>query len=194
MDKQKRIEEIYQAALKEFSDYGFNRANISSIAQRLGMTKGNLYFFIKSKKQLYLDAVAWGLKKWQNRVFAEIVSESDPVNKFRVLCEKSYRYLAEDSVMREILIKDKNLFPIDPMNSSLFSEIHGKSIQMIAEIIEEGKSQGVFRKDFNTDHISHLSYSIYVMFIVKTYILPNKHSFEDYYSEAIDLILKGVLV
>ncbi len=194
MDKQKRIEDIYQAALEEFSGFGYSRANISSIARRLGMTKGNLYFFIKSKKQLYLDAVAWGLKKWQGRVFSELVSETDPVRKFRIMCELSYRYLAEDSVLREIFIKDKTLFPIDPINSGLFSDIHGRSIQMIASILEEGKARGVFRNDFDTDHISHLFYSIYVMFIVKTYILPNKHLFEDYYSEAIDLILKGVLV
>jgi len=157
------------------------------------MTKGNLYFFITSKKELYHDAIAWGLKNWQGKVFCEVENVTGPAEKFRVLGESSYKYLAEDAVLREVLIKDQSLFPIDPKNGGLFSEIHNRSIMMIASILDEGKSQGIFREDLDTAHTSQLSYSIYVMFIVKTYILSNKHSFEDYFNDAVELILRGVL-
>ena len=193
MNKDKRLEEIYRAALCEFSEFGYNRANITGIAAKLGMTKGNLYFFISSKKELYHDAIAWGLKNWQEKVFVEVGRVSDPIQKFRVLCEFSYRYLAEDPVLREVLTKDKSLFPIDPMNDGSFSEIHNNSINMIASILAEGRAEGIFRNGFDLDHISQLTYSIYVMFIVKTYILSNKHSFEDYFNDAVELILRGVL-
>ena len=193
MDKQKRIEDIYNAALGEFSVFGYKRANISGIAEKLGMTKGNLYFFINSKQQLYNDSIAWGLKRWQGKVFLCINSVDDPVEKFRILGDASYRYLAEDSVLREILIKDQNLFPIDPLNGGLFGDIHNRSINMIAEILQDGISKQVFRDDIDVEHVSHLTYSIYVMFIVKTYILSNKHSFENYFNDAVELVLRGVL-
>lgn len=193
MDKNKRLEEIYRAALEEFSEYGYSRANITGIARKLDMTKGNLYFFIKSKKELYLDAIAWGLSIWQQRVFSEVVKTSDVTEKFKTLCRSSYHYLAEDTVLRTVLIKDQSLFPIDPMNGGVFAEIHNNSINMIATILDEGRAEGVFRNDFDTAHISQLTYSIYVMFIVKTYILANKHSFEDYFNDAVELILRGLL-
>ena len=194
MDKKKRLEDIYTAALEEFSVYGYKRANISGIADKLGMTKGNLYFFIKNKHQLYQDSIAWGLKRWQEKVYLSISALADPVQKFRILGESSYKYLAEDNVLREILIKDQSLFPIDPLNGGLFAEIHNKSIEMIAGILREGIGRKVFRSDIDIDHISQLAYSIYVMFIVKTYILSNKHSFENYFNDAVDLVLRGVLI
>lgn len=193
MDQKKRLEDIYISALEEFAEYGYSRANVASIAARLDMSKGNLYFFIKSKKELYRDSIAWGLSRWQTRVFTEVDKTQDVSEKFRTLCRSSYYYLAEDEVLRTVLINDQSLFPIDPMNSGDFSEIHTRSINGITSILEEGQAEGVFRDDFDVAHISQLTYSIYVMFIVKTYILANKHSFEDYFNDAVELILRGVL-
>ncbi|MBI9104678.1 MAG: TetR/AcrR family transcriptional regulator [Spirochaetales bacterium] len=193
MNRDQRVIEIYGAALEEFAEFGFARSNITQIAEKLNMTKGNLYFFIKSKKELYRDSIAWGLMKWQTRVFEKVMTIESPVEKFTVLCESSYYYLAENPVLRSILIRDQTLFPIDPQNGGLFSEIHDGSIRMISNILEEGKLDGLFREDLDVEHISQLTYSIYVMFIVKTYILSNKHSFEAYFSDAVDLILHGVL-
>jgi AcrR family transcriptional regulator len=193
MDKKQRLEDIYRSALEEFAEYGFTRANLTGIARRLDMTKGNLYFFINSKKELYRDSIAWGLSNWQKNVFKEVEAVQDVKNQFITLCRASYHYLAEDPVLRTLLIKDPSLFPIDPLNGDIFSEIHNNSITMIGSILDKGRVQGVFIEDFDTDRISHLIYSIYVMFIVKTYILANNHSFEDYFNDAVELILRGVL-
>lgn len=193
MDKKKRLEDIYRAALEEFSEFGYSRANITGIAHKLEMTKGNLYFFINSKKELYQDSIAWGLTKWQKNVFKEVEAVQDVRIQFKTLCRVSYQYLAEDTVLRTLLIKDPNLFPIDPMDGDVFSEIHNNSIAMIGNILDRGRSEGIFMEDFDTDRLSHLIYSIYVMFIVKTYILANNHSFEDYFNDAVELILRGVL-
>lgn len=193
MDKDKRLEAIFRAALAEFSEFGYQRANISSIADRLDMTKGNLYFFISSKKELYESSIAWGLEQWQMNVFLSVTAIDDPLEQFKLLCDHSYKYLAEDTILRTILIRDTSLFPIDPLVKGRFMEIHKRSIRMIADILQKGITRGVFRSEMDVDHMSQLVYSIYVMFIVKTYILSKEHSFDRYFSEAVELILQGVI-
>ena len=49
MDQKQRLIDIYTAALEEFSEFGYSKATLNGVASRLGMTKGNLYFFIRSK-------------------------------------------------------------------------------------------------------------------------------------------------
>ena len=45
MDKEKKIQEIFQTALKLFAHYGFKKTTVEDIASELGMTKSNIYFY-----------------------------------------------------------------------------------------------------------------------------------------------------
>lgn len=49
---------IHQAALVEFSEKGFKEASMRSIAERGGMTVGNLYRYFKSKEDLFYDVIS----------------------------------------------------------------------------------------------------------------------------------------
>jgi AcrR family transcriptional regulator len=49
---------IHQAALVEFYEKGFKEASMRSIAERGGMTVGNLYRYFKSKEDLFYDVIS----------------------------------------------------------------------------------------------------------------------------------------
>ncbi|MDF2890795.1 MAG: hypothetical protein K0R80_1162 [Clostridia bacterium] len=49
---------IHQAALVEFYEKGFREASMRSIAERGGMTVGNLYRYFKSKEDLFYDVIS----------------------------------------------------------------------------------------------------------------------------------------
>jgi len=49
---------IHQAALLEFYEKGFKDASMRSIAERGGMTVGNLYRYFKSKEDLFYDVIS----------------------------------------------------------------------------------------------------------------------------------------
>ena len=47
-------EKIIQAAVESFAQTGFDRTKMEDIAKRLGLSKGTLYLYFKSKEDLFL--------------------------------------------------------------------------------------------------------------------------------------------
>ena len=50
-----RWNEVLRAAAAVFAEHGYQAANISDIAARLGILKGSLYYYIESKEDLLLE-------------------------------------------------------------------------------------------------------------------------------------------
>ena len=55
MDKRK--EEIVEVALKRFAHYGFNKTTMNEVADDLGITKANLYYYYPDKFALVKDVI-----------------------------------------------------------------------------------------------------------------------------------------
>ncbi len=64
---------------------------------------------------------------------------------------------------------------------------------MIRNLLKKGIDSGVFRK-VNVDQTAELFYSIYVMFIIKTYIKSEGQSTQEMYEDGIDILLNGLLM
>lgn len=61
--KESRRISILNAALKVFSEKGYNGASISNIAEQAGISKGLLYTYFKSKEDLLDELLIYGLNK-----------------------------------------------------------------------------------------------------------------------------------
>ncbi len=55
---------ILEAALSEFSKYGFSGATVERIAAEAGMSKSNLLYYFSSKQAIYKAALAHILEVW----------------------------------------------------------------------------------------------------------------------------------
>ncbi len=192
MKQKKDTAEILDAALRVFARFGYKKTTLDDIAAELSMTKSNLYLYAKNKEHLYEEAVRYGMLKWQGRVVSEITGIDDAVEQFRVLCGSAYRYLAHDSDLRTVLLNDPAIFPISPAEDR-FTDINNASIDMLKNIITRGIQEKKFRK-VNVDHAAEFIFSVYVMFIVKTYVKKEGRSIEELFDDALDMILSGLLV
>ena len=65
MKPRENIETIYKVALSVFAEFGYQKATMEDIAGKLDMTKGNLYLYVKNKKDLYHKTVTHALLGWQ---------------------------------------------------------------------------------------------------------------------------------
>ncbi len=188
------IEEIYNAALKVFAEFGYKKTTVEDIAHELNMTKGNLYFYAKNKKDLYEKTVGYALVNWQTLVRNEILKESSVKNQLLTMCKKAIDYLDEASELRNILKRDPDIFPMFPA-SDPYEKINSDSVQMIRAILEKGISEKVFRP-VNVEKISTVIFSIYKMFIIRTYIQEEaeKETVRELFDETIDLATKGLFI
>lgn len=186
-----RLNQILAEAVQVFALYGYKKASMEDIAGRVGMTKGNLYFYCDNKQDLYEKAVTHALLRWQDRVRSAVDTETDIVDKFMALATKSYDYLAEDSDLRALIMKDPNIQAVTP-SEDRYPSIGQASYSMVADIISEAISEGRFRP-VDIDHVAGFIYSVYCMFIIKTYAKSEGHSAREMYRAGLDVILHGLL-
>lgn len=75
-------ERILDSALEVFSRHGFRGATVDEIADHAGMSKPNLHYYFRRKKDLYLAVLNRTLEMWL-RPLAEIAADGDPESEIR---------------------------------------------------------------------------------------------------------------
>lgn len=75
-------ERILDAALQVFSAYGFRGATVDQIAEAAGMSKPNLHYYFRRKKDLYLAVLGRTLEMWLQSLEA-IDPAGDPDTEIR---------------------------------------------------------------------------------------------------------------
>jgi TetR/AcrR family fatty acid metabolism transcriptional regulator len=139
---------ILDAALKTFVKRGYPETKVAEIASGAGVAEGTLYNYFQSKEDLLLALFD---EKW-NQIINEIKNKisrlDDPNDKLKaifslvVMMFKKNRQLAE-------------LFMIDIKQSSIFLNNYTinrvvEFLDLIEEILNEGKRKGIYRKDLDT--------------------------------------------
>jgi len=191
MSKKFTVEQIYSAAIPVFARYGYKRTRIKDVSSELDMVSGTLYRYVKDKRDLYEKSVAHGFMRWQAKVRASIEETDDIKEQFVCLCLKSYLYLSQDRDIQKILMNDPSIFPLSPRKIR-FPGIDNTSLDMIKTLLTKGMAQGIFQT-VDVDTTAEFLYSIYVMFIIKTYIKSENNSSSQIYEQGIKLILNGLL-
>jgi TetR/AcrR family transcriptional regulator len=75
-------ERLLDAALDVFSAYGFRGATVDQIAEKAGMSKPNLHYYFRRKKDLYLAVLSRTLEMWLKPLH-EIAADGDPETEIR---------------------------------------------------------------------------------------------------------------
>jgi AcrR family transcriptional regulator len=190
MDKDRKQKEIFAAALKLFAMYGFKKTTIEDVADKVGMTKSNIYFYVKNKRDLYEKIVSHALLRWRDSVAAAVAEEDDVVEKFRIMAKQAFDYLAGNEDLRSILMKDPSIFTLTPREDR-FYEINFGAMQLIRNILIQGIEEGRFYP-VDIDHTTELFFSIYIMFLIKTYVKSEGVSSVRMYDEGLKIIMRGL--
>jgi AcrR family transcriptional regulator len=190
MKPRENLETIYRTALTVFAEYGYKKSTMEDIAERLNMTKGNLYVYVKNKKDLYHKTVSHALEKWQSRVLEAVNNEPDVKSKFTTMCFKAVEYLAEDSEMRNLLVRDPDIFPMFPAQDP-FHEINRNSVGLIRTILEQGIAEKAFRP-VDPARVSEAVFMIYKMFVIRMYMKKMDRSVHDMFEDTVDLFAHGL--
>jgi AcrR family transcriptional regulator len=190
MDKDLKQKEICDAALKLFAMYGFKKTTVEDVADKVGMTKSNIYFYVKNKRDLYEKTVSDALQGWRDSVAAAVAGEDDVVEKFRIMAKQAFEYLANEEDLRSILMKDPCIFTLTP-SEDRFYEINLGAMQLIRNILVQGIEEGRFYP-VDIEHTTELLFSIYIMFLIKTYVKSEGVSSVRMYDEGLKIIMRGL--
>lgn len=72
-------EQIINACIVEFGNHGYEKTTTDSIIKRIGISKGGLYEYISSKRELFLFIVDYTYKKLYDYLRKKIREQHDPL-------------------------------------------------------------------------------------------------------------------
>ncbi len=191
MRKRKTQSEIYEAALSIYAGFGYGKSTLEDIAARLDMTKSSLYLYARSKEDLYEKTVRYALTRWQEHVLERTKGIDDPSGRLKTLFISAFDYLTGDNDFRRVLVRDPAIFSIDP-GRDRYRDINERAVGMIREILEAGIAAAVFR-DIRAEDTARYLFSIYIMFIMRTYVFSGEVTARELFDTAVDINIEGLL-
>ena len=190
MNNNHKKQQILNAALGLFSRYGYKKTTVEDVAAELGMTKGNLYLYVKNKRDLYEQAVAQALRGWQAKVAARATETRDPSEKFVTLARAAFECVAEDRNLQGILLLDPDIFTLSEAEDR-FADINRDSVAMLAGVITEGIAAGTFGP-LDAEVTASFLFSVYIMFIIKICVRPEGAGAEAMFEAGLALAMRGL--
>lgn len=191
-DKSKKYENLFETALELFAAYGYKKTTVDDVASKLSMTKGNLYFYVKNKKDLYEKSVNYALNQWKKAAENVMATESDMVSKFRVMALASIEYIENNPTLRQVLINDPTIFTLSSKEDR-FRETNLNAMTILKSVLEEGVRQKIFYP-MDVDHITEYLFSVYIMFLIKRYVKSESSSSKTMFREALELTIRGLVI
>jgi TetR/AcrR family fatty acid metabolism transcriptional regulator len=139
---------ILDAALRTFVQRGYPETKVAEIASEAGVAEGTLYNYFPSKEDLLLALFD---EKW-GRIIDDIKKKlthvDNPNDQLKVIFSSVVKMFKKNRHLAE-------LFMIDIKQSSIFLNNYTinrivEFIDIIEEILKEGKRKGIYRKDLDT--------------------------------------------
>jgi AcrR family transcriptional regulator len=144
-DADRSQQTILLAARDEFALYGLAGARVDRIAERADINKRLIYYYFKSKDDLFLAVL--------ENTYADIraaeqklhLDEMDPVEAIRELVSFTWRYYLEHPEFISLLNSENQHNAAHLKKSSRIQEMNSPLVQMLDTVLERGRRQELFR-------------------------------------------------
>ncbi len=155
--------EILEVATQEFADRGFAGARVDEIAARTRTTKRMIYYYFGSKEVLYIAALEKAYEAIRITEQSVDIDNLDPVAAVRKLAELTFdRHEANPNFSR--LVSHENTQRAHFINADGgFPGLDRPVIKMLQKSLEQGRLEGVFRRDIDVFDV-HMLISSFCFF------------------------------
>ena len=134
---------IITIATRIFSKFGFRKTTINDIAEEMGKGKSSIYYYFKSKEDIYKEVIQREAELFKNEVYENVIYTNDnPKDKLRNYVLKRMKFLKELVNFNEALRNDylKNL----PFIERLRERYDQEEFEAIRGILDEGFEKNIF--------------------------------------------------
>lgn len=157
-EKQKRKEEIVQAAEEVFISKGFDKATMDDIADQAELSKGTLYLYFKSKEDLHMEVAHKAVSMLTEEAAGIEDGDGSALEKLvklgRTTIEFSRKY--PDQMKSIIFLEGFEMQQLS-FNADDFREVIYKEspVGMVVRIVEQGVREKLIRSDIPAIVIAH---------------------------------------
>ena len=141
-----RKEQIMDAALKVIISKGYENSRMDDIVDLSSMSKGAIYWYYKSKKEVYLNLVNYWVIKYST-VINHIVEEDDSAaDQLKDVFDYFILQYEQDPSAFKALVEFWSLAGRDEDFHRKVDRVYTKFLQFLERIINKGVKSGEFKK------------------------------------------------
>lgn len=179
---------ILQVAAEEFEAHGYVGASLSDIAERLGLTKGALYFHYPSKGDIARAIVADYFNSWEPLVKAAEGRGNGPLEAIRWLTGQVAVAYRDDIHIRAAVRLVRDRAAIDVELPTPFVDW----IRTSRYFLDKAQALGEIRSDIDLDRVTLISVAAWFGVQQVSQDLDARDSLEQFTDSLWDLLLHGM--
>ncbi len=156
--KEELKEKIIQAAIESFSQSGYDRTKMEDIAKRLGLGKGTLYLYFKSKEDLFIAICERNIQKSDKEDSGFFVNRENVASDAEQIYDNILRRdQGNDRVMLEMVAESAR----NPKLKRSMYELHLKIHDHVMQNIKAKIDAGYIRKDVDAASLAIALVALY---------------------------------
>lgn len=145
-----RKKEILDAATEVFGRKNYNWATTKEIAKRAGLSERTLFFYFKTKKELYRAVINAATRELEQALVRGMPPQGD-VRAFVKMSGRNFlAYLKEQPVKVKVLLQSLDVLG-DPDMKGEFRRMMQELYQFVYSLLENSQKRGDIRKDLRVD-------------------------------------------
>jgi TetR/AcrR family fatty acid metabolism transcriptional regulator len=133
-----RKSELLIAARAVFGRKGFHDASIEEIAEMAEVAKGTVYLYYKSKKDLYLEALRYGIESLVTELKARADNPGSCLETIRLLTQTKIVFFEENRDFFRIYYSELGKLPAHPAGISLVRDLYTEQARVFERVLREG--------------------------------------------------------
>ena len=149
LDKQKQ-DRIFNAAVREFSEWGYAGASINTMVENLGIAKGSIFQYFGNKEGLFnfVFSKALFMVKGHLRNVRDKTKEQDFFTRLEAIIFSGTELIQRHPRIYALYTKVRFERKIG-FSAHLLASLKQESFKFLTELLEEGIARGELRPDLN---------------------------------------------
>jgi len=136
-----RLEEVLESAANIFFTKGYHATSIEDVARDVGMLKGSLYYYIKSKDDLLFQLLLAGIEDGDAFIAGHIDAQGDPVEQLERAIRAQIDYIIQKRVQFGLFLHEFDSLSGKRQHKliSVMSRYNSRFVELVRRGQEQGK-------------------------------------------------------
>ena len=141
----KRKDQILAAAMSVLIKNGYERSRMDDIVNLSGLSKGAIYWYYKSKKEVYLSLVDHWFDQYSAGVMDTLQQQESASDQLKALFDFFIEQFDKNPAVFKLLVEFWRLAGLNPDFNAKLQQVYSDFLEYIIEIIKVGIANGEFK-------------------------------------------------
>ncbi len=185
-----RKESILEAAIDVFGKKGFQAASVSEIARKAGIADATIYKYFRNKEDLFFSIPIEKTKEFRGQLDLHLEGITGAFNKIRKFVWYFLYFFKMNPEYGRILLLEMRV-----SKSFVTTETYDflkESVGQVMNIILEGQTEGVIRRDIDVYVQRHLILGVLEHIVSRWLLKGGKYDLLEHHQEVSQMLIDGL--